>query len=803
AMVEEGLDVREFIYLTFRLRAQASGERLTPMLMQRTERSAENPHGEITASARRHYLVLDFAGWREVSVPLAAFDGLGEIADRVEMINFSLNAGRVEPGPGWVEIDNVGLSVQPVGAVQPEQVPFPPADIAVEDEAEFFSLLDLDRPGLEGVRAAADARDWEAAKAAWAEHLATRTEPQWTWSRRDREQITALFEELFNGLGRYVPAADTVLERRFNFLGVPKQLDRDIDWLQGPVEWTHVLSRHHYWRTLGYAWWATGEAKYAEDLVLMLRDWVADNPVPRILTNARGEHGTVWRTLEAGIRGDVWFDVMELFMDAPQFDAEAVYLMTRSLVEHARHLHRYEVQFRYGNWQVVECTGLAAIGIMLPEFREAAEWRERAFEYLVEHMQRDVYPDGAHHELTPGYHGWVMQKFMKAARLAEINGYQVPGLMDRHERMFEFLMHLSKPDGRYPPLGDAGTGGSARGHLGLGALMYDRRDMRFLAVDNIEPSWVWLFGPQVRERYQRIEPRRPDFTSSMLPHAQYLMMRTGWERDDRFLLFDCAPWGGGHSHQDRLQVILYAGGRDLVIDPGIYSYDQPLSRTYFRGSEAHNILLIDEAEQLQSDPEVLAWATTDVADFASGRIAAGGLSHQRSVLFVRPDYWVVVDHLLGEGSHVLTRLFHLPQVEVEAAQRSARTAYPDGPNVQIAAADGATVEMREGWLPTGSAEAERAPVAAFVATETLPTALCVVLTPFEDQNELPQVERLPADEALTVRLRVSFADGQVDEIAIAPEPSALSAAGRSANARALLVRSGPRADGAYVHGGAE
>ncbi len=44
-----------------------------------------------------------------------------------------------------------------------------------------------------------------------------------------------------------------------------------------------------------------------------LRDWIAGNPVPRVLTNGRGKHGTVWRTLETGIRGDVWFDVMEMF----------------------------------------------------------------------------------------------------------------------------------------------------------------------------------------------------------------------------------------------------------------------------------------------------------------------------------------------------------------------------------------------------------------------------------------------------------------------------------------------------------
>ena len=44
--------------------------------------------------------------------------------------------------------------------------------------------------------------------------------------------------------------------------------------------------------------------------------------------------------------------------------------------------------------------------------------------------------------------------------------------------------------------------------------------------------------------------------------------------------------------------------RELLRDPGVYSYDQPLTRTYFKDSEAHNILLIDGQKQIQADPIV-------------------------------------------------------------------------------------------------------------------------------------------------------------------------------------------------------
>ena len=59
------------------------------------------------------------------------------------------------------------------------------------------------------------------------------------------------------GLARYTNAANKVLARDFEFLGVRKQLAHAPEWLQGPVEWTHVLSRFAYWQDLGLAYWGT------------------------------------------------------------------------------------------------------------------------------------------------------------------------------------------------------------------------------------------------------------------------------------------------------------------------------------------------------------------------------------------------------------------------------------------------------------------------------------------------------------------------------------------------------------------
>jgi hypothetical protein len=664
-----------------------------------------------------------------------------------------------------------------------------PNPFTVSDEAAFFALMDLSRPELARVRDAVAAKDWAAAKQAWANHLASRTSPHWVWSRRDRAAIQRIYQEKFGGLTRYTNAANQVLARDFELLGVRKQLGQKMEWLHGPIEWTHVLSRFGYWQEMGRAYWGTTNAAYARDVAQVLKDWVASNPVPPKVSNSRGTNGSVWRTLETGIRGQVWFDVLELFMDAPEFDAEAKYLLTRSMVEHARYLTAWTTTFRSGNWQVCEATGLATIGIMLPELKEAAGWRELGLQYLVEHMQKDVEPDGAHWELTPGYHTWVMYQFMSVALLCRANGIEVPELLTRHEKMFEFLQKLSRPDASYPAVGDAGHGTkTVSDSMGRGAVFHGRPDFRYLGPDTLDEGSIWQFGVAAWERYAGMPSRRPSFDSVLLPSSQYAVMRTGWGRDDKYLLFDCAPWHGGHSHHDRLQVTVFAG-RDLIIDSGMCSYDQPWQKD-LRKSAAHNVLVIDGAEQLQADPKVLAWHTGPAADFASGKVEKDGLAHQRSVLFVKPDYWVVVDHVTGTGPHEVTRLFHFPPGKVNPDAGGVVTAFTKGMNIRVQPVDGARIELGTSQIAKGSVTPVDAPVARLISKGDLPMTLCTVLAPFSKPGEQPTIKSVSGGDPQVARLTVEFRDGRKDEIALGATPGPLKLGSEQAQTQAIVRRQG-------------
>jgi hypothetical protein len=656
--------------------------------------------------------------------------------------------------------------------------------MAVNNEIEFFGLIDLTKPGMVELEKAVKNKDWKAAKEAWGKYLEEILAERWVWSYKDREKIMKFLEGHDPKFKDAQKKAEKVFKREFSAQGITRTLNKDMQWESSDwgYEWGNVLNRHHYWKDLGMAWWQTRDEKYPKDWALMVRDWIKDNPVKMV---RRGP----WRSLETGIRVSVWLDAMSFFMDAPEFDASLRYEMTKSLVEHARYLYINNGRFKKGNWQTCECSGLAFLGIILSEFKESENWRKRAFDVMSKHMKDGVYPDGAQYELTPGYHYWVLREFLELIILAEKNGYKIPGLQERHEKMFEFLMHVSKPDGKYMPLGDAGSGRSIGEAMGRGALVYNRPDMRYLGIDKPASDWIWHFPIDKILNYKKLKSEEPKLRSHMLPYAKYGVMRTGWKKNDRWLLFDCAPWGGAHSHQDQLQVLLYSG-RDLIIDSGQIPYDNPLSKSYFKSDKAHNVLLINgegPPKGNKFNPRVLTWSVKDSVEFASGKVSHNGFTQQRSVVFVKPDYWVIIDNIRGKGSVELTRLFHLPIVDLKKDKQSVSTNFSEGDNIWIFSADESKLAIQEGLLPAGR-NGKKAPVAAFISEKDLPVSLCTVLVPFKNEKEIPSVKLLKNSGTGISALEISFKDGRKDLIAVAQKVSDLSVGKYNGNGIALIAR---------------
>lgn len=579
-----------------------------------------------------HRVVLDFTGWKEIVLPRRAL-------------------GAARTPLGWDRIGNVILT-----ATGWEQTPDPRAVVHIDQmelvdivgprttDQELFAALDLSRPELAAVQTAAAKEDWPAAVAALAAYYRERRSVPWYY---DPHQIDRT-------VGYSKGAAEETVEGKVTVVYVPHQFpDGKFDWFYNPTiarpelpvnhEWQWQLGRMGYWPNLGRAYWATGDERYAQTFVQQLRSWARDCVRPDDSGNGAG---SAWRTIECGIRmGGTWPDAWHRFLHSPSFTDADLALFLKVCHEHAIHLVNHRTT---GNWLTMEMSGLYTIGAVYPEFRDAAAWRELATQALYQELTTQFLPDGAQIELTTGYHQVALDNVLKIPRTAQLVGRldEMPAdYITKAEGAFGFNLKMMTPERDLPHVNDAWHVGVA-GSLRAGFELFPRRtDFQWIATDGKEGTV-------------------PDFTSVLLPYAGFAVMRSDWSREANYLAFDGALLGYGHYHQDKLNVILHAYGREMLYDGGGGNYESSKWRRYSVDTFSHSTVLVDGLPQRRGGkdrwagvargPLPIVWRSGSVFDYAAasydepyGSPENHPASQRREVLFLKPDLFLVVDRLVS------------------------------------------------------------------------------------------------------------------------------------------------------------
>jgi len=641
--------------------------------------------------------------------------------------------------------------------------------------ADMLNALDLSRPELGPIKQALDAGDIPTAQRAFVVYLKSRPTPTWHFDWRSRPKHTT------RPAGVNTARAEEVARNIIVTVDVTHDYGTEIDWFLNPThnkynEYVWQLSRHAFWEDLRRAYWDTGDETYARAFVRQLVGWIDHCPRP---ANSGNHPDSAWRTIEAGIRmSGSWPNAFFGFLSSPSFDDAAICRMVGSMVEHARHLLRYPTR---ANWLTMESNGLFHVGVLFPEFKEAATWRDTALQRLRHELDAQVYPDGAQMELSTGYHQVALRNFVAPVHLARLNGIALPeGYVSRLERMYHYNLYAARPDLRLPDLNDGGHSDVAASCRQALEFFPTRRDFEWAAT-------------------HRKKGTPPSPTGYVFPYAGHVIMRTGWGPDDAYLLFDVGPFGIGHQHEDKLHFVLFAHGRELIIDPGNYPYDSSQWRRYHIGSYAHNVVHVDGEPQNRrriasevgavTKPLPLEWKTDAKYDYASavyddgfGRDGRKLASHRREILFVKPDYWVVVDTLRPReaGAHEYEAFFHTDaspdQAVLDPNTGIFRTRF-DGGNIAMAPVAGQDVRGRivagqeqpyvQGWVRCGAYEVRPAATAVFTKRAAGVVTMAYVLHAFKGPTvPVHAVETLdlPTATPQAWGLRLKFTNGRAHVI---------------------------------------
>ncbi|MCK4625354.1 MAG: alginate lyase family protein [Phycisphaerae bacterium] len=532
----------------------------------------------------------------------------------------------------------------------------------MEDSTKtLLKRLDLNRPGLEKVKASAD-DPAKAAKELLAYYRA-RKSVKHPVNRADRKKSRGKYAN-----ARDIKIANDALKHVFITQGSypPYFVGKDIDWATNPVpdhEWIWQLHRMYFWDAMARTYWHTGDEKYAREWCLQLRDWARKNPVDGKY------HYTVtpWRRIEAGIRGHSWMGLYQRFLDSPSFTPDVLVTFLNSCHDHASYLVE---RFTPENHGLMEAEGAAFIAIMFPEFKDAKKWRDKAIRHLSAEIKKQIRRDGHQVEQTLSYHAGCIGWFARTHKLAKMNG-QEKAFGDQYyrqlEKMCEVLMKLGLPDGSSAQFGDTSSPVRVRPMLAKAAGVFGRKDFLYVATAGKEGT-------------------KPKQTAYALTDSGFYSMRSGWDEKAICLILKCGPGPFWHCQPDNGTFELYAAGRRLMPDSGTYIYHgNPAGRKWFKQTRVHQTLTLDGKNSAYK-PALRLWKpgkNLDVLVVENGSYK--NLTHRRAVLFVKKKFFVLVDEAIGKAEGNVDLHFQLAPGEAvfDRALPSVRTDFKKGSNVLI------------------------------------------------------------------------------------------------------------------------
>lgn len=592
---------------------------------------------------------------------------------------------------------------------------------------------------------------------------------------------------------RILTFADNACLHRFDLLGSGQvELGPDIDWLCDfksgfrwppgfysdlvPVDLSNnadvkvpwELSRCQHFVRLGQAYWLTDDERYAREFSAQLNSWIDANPVM----------GTInWcNAMEPAIRIVNWLWACALFRDSPSFTKADRIRFLRSALEHGRFIAanlECTPGQPSGNHYISNLVGLVYLGILLPEFQEAGRWLETGLSGLLREIETQVHLDGVDYESSTSYHRLVTELFASAFAVCRQNDVSISETVWRRlERMVEFVLWYTRPDGCAPIIGDADNGrlhiltpalpNDHRHLLAFGGMLFGRADF-YLTAGEMQHEAAWWFG--FREL-----PYSPGFDAGLGSRAfsagGFYVMR----QRDLLLIADCGHplQVTGHAHNDTFSFELATHGQAWIVDSGTYVYTASAPwRNYFRSTAAHNTVMIDGVEintinpsQLfilgrEAIPTVNLWRSTHEYDLLDAqhngylRVPGGGIHRRRFYFEKRVGYWLIEDTLTGTGSHCVQMFLHFA-TGLDVDQISSNTILARG-DLLSGLLIGLHVKhfdfkflIKENWVSSGYGEKSRAWMTEVVLNASFPIQWTWLLLPVNDWQHLPDLPSIQA-----------------------------------------------------------
>ncbi len=540
------------------------------------------------------------------------------------------------------------------------------------------------------------------------------------------------------------------------------------------------LNRHQHFFTLGVAYLLTNDERFAACFVDHLKSWMEQNP-PSM--------GVNWSSsLEVAFRAISWIWAFHLFRDSGSLTPEIFREAVKYLYLHGRHIEQYLSTYYSPNTHLTgEALALYYLGTQLRFLNAADEWRRVGENIVFDEITKQILPDGVYFEQSTWYQRYTLDIFSHFTLLRSLDRDAAFDLraQEFEERLaagFRYLAHMTMPDGRTPLIGDDDGGrmlplthtasDDFRGTLAVGAVILGDPGIKFIAGRASEEIF-WLMGPPGMASFDQLAYAEPKAASKAFPDGGYFTMRDGWTDTDNMLVVDCGNVGSlaaGHGHADALSIEVAIHGKSVLVDPGTYTYHESVDmRDHFRTTAAHNTLVVDDLPSSQpgstfnwktrAEATNEKWITEDRFDLFEGshdgyRRLEDPVTHRRSILFLKNDYWIIRDTAEAAGHHEYSLNFHFadgmkPRIAVDGMWVG------DHENRIFTFGDRGEWQREEGWISKDHGSKVSAPYMRFVSEGEGTQEFFTFILPADAGVEPPAVIETPTPEGRAFVIRYS------------------------------------------------
>ncbi|WP_163932192.1 heparinase II/III family protein [Paraferrimonas sp. SM1919] len=342
------------------------------------------------------------------------------------------------------------------------------------------------------------------------------------------------------------------------------------------------------------------------------------------------------------IRGNYLGQIITQLINTPHFDQQMLAYLLNSLFHSLDFVtQNYTAS---GNHLTYELTYVMQNGFWFNELTRASEadigWIEDAVTQTSNLLFAEVYPDGMNKELSAHYHGDYAFKFRDFYQLASDNGYgehYSAEYLALLKKTFDAAMGFYLPNFRRTSFGD---------------------------------GWPRITGTRYFKEYRATDPKHEYlasygtnglfFRNTILDWGGYYGLRSDWgfnEGDGIGMILKNGDEASWHNQPDNLTFELTAYGRTLISDASQQTYGSSdpeaiAMRDKYKQTRVHNTVTLDNqntgfGHQINRFAEDLNnnGVSYDVIELQNQSYS--DLLHQRTVLLINKQYFVIIDKLSG------------------------------------------------------------------------------------------------------------------------------------------------------------